>query len=349
MLRKSILLPSTAVTKQSKFILRYFPSALLVYSFHWTLIFMGFSFITTALDYLHGNRTIIFNSRDIIQVLAKKIGERSPSQYDNIEKSRTYIIEMLRKYGAEPVEEKYTVDSREYSNIIAEIPGKKKFRDEIIIIGAHYDSIEGSAGANDNATGIAGLIELYRILSKHTYRRTIRFVAFTLEEPPYFNSENMGSMVHASRCVKKKEKILLMISLDMLGFAGRFVKQDYPLEEMKEKYPSSGDFLSVTALPSFSQYAFMWKKIYNTHALKSNQLHEFVAPASVEGINLSDHMSFHKNGFPAILITDTGFYRNKSYHTEFDTEDTINYHFLAENIYAIGQTLKDILNKKTIP
>ena len=310
---------------------------------------MSLSFITNVLDYLHGNRTIIFNSRSIIQILAKKIGDRSASNYENLEKTRVFIIEMFQKYGALPAEEKYTVDGREFANIIVEIPGKRKFRDEIIIIGAHYDTIEGSAGANDNATGIAGLIELYRILSKHTYQRTIRFIAFTLEEPPYFNSDSMGSMVHAARCVKKKEKISLMISLDMLGFAGRFVKQIYPLEEMKDKYPVNGDFLSVTALPSFSQYAFMLKKIYNAHALKNNKIHEFVAPASIEGINLSDHMSFHKHGFPAVMITDTGFYRNKSYHTEYDTEDTINYRFLAENIYTLSQTIKDVLNKKSIP
>lgn len=310
---------------------------------------MSFFRITPFFDFLLGNRKVLLNSRETILYLSKKIGDRSPSQYDSLNSAKDYLISRFHAMGAEPLLESYTVDGREYTNIIIEIPGKKRSRNEIVIIGAHYDTVEGTPGANDNATGIAALIELYRLLSKHPMRRTVRLVAFTLEEPPFFNTDGMGSMVHACRCLNEKHNIVLMVSIDMIGFGGRFVKQEYPLGGMEGKYPSTGNFLSVAALPSHSQYAFLWKKHYNTHASKRNRIFEIVAPASVDGMNLSDHTSFHKSGFPSLLITDTGFYRNKTYHTEYDTEDTINYGFLAENITNIYHTVRDIVNRKTLP
>lgn len=308
---------------------------------------MSLRFIIKIIDSLHANRLLISRVKETIKILSIQIGDRSAVSYDQLERAKEYIITRFKEYGANPVSETFEVQGRSYTNIVVEIPGRKKFRDEIIIVGAHYDTVEGSTGANDNATGVAGLIELYRVLSQNSIKRTIRFVAFSLEEPPFFGSENMGSMVYASQCAKNDEKILLMISLDMLGFGGRFVKQEYPFADMKERYPSTGDFLSVSALPSYSSQAYLWKKIYNSYT--KNRIHEFIAPASVEGINLSDHLSFHKNGFPALLISDTGVYRNENYHTENDTEDSINYRFLSDNIITIGHTLRELVRRRTIP
>jgi Zn-dependent M28 family amino/carboxypeptidase len=304
-------------------------------------------FIIKIIDSLHVNRHLILRAKETVKTLSTEIGERSAASYDKLELAREYIIARFSGYGAVPESETFEVQGRTFTNIVVEIPGKKNFRDEIIVVGAHYDTVEGSAGANDNATGIAGLIEIYRVLSHHSMKRTIRFVAFTLEEPPFFGSENMGSMVYASQCAKRNDKIVLMISLDMLGYGGRFVKQEYPIEDMKERYPAKGNFLSVSALPSYSGQAFLWKKIYNSYA--KSDIHEFIAPASVDGVNLSDHFSFHKNGFPALLISDTGAFRNENYHTENDTENSINYRFLSENIISIGHTLKDIIQRKSIP
>ena len=305
--------------------------------------------ITPFIDFIHGNRTIILNSRETIIHLSREIGERSPAKYESLNAARDYIIERLHALGAQPFLESYSFERKEYSNIIVEIPGKKRNKNEVIIIGAHYDTVENTPGANDNGTGIAAILELYRLLSRHKTRRTIRLAAFTLEEPPFFNTDRMGSMVHACRCTEEKHNILLMASIDMIGFAGRFVKQEFPAGTEKGKYPASGDFLSVAALPSHSQYAFLWKKIYNTYATKRNRIFEIIAPASVDGMNLSDHTSFHKNGIPALFITDTGYYRNKTYHTDQDTEDTINYRFLAANILNIYHTVRDIANRKKLP
>ena len=157
----------------------------------------------------------------------------------------------------------------------------------------------------------------------------------------------MGSMVHASQCVEKKENISLMISLDMIGFAGIFLRQDYPLEDMKETYPATGNFLAVAALPSNARYAMLFRDIYNRHS--RDKIHDIIAPASIEGINLSDHMSFHRYGFPSIVLSDTGAYRNRHYHTENDTEPTINYPFLANNVRHIATAIRELANSKKIP
>ncbi|HEY1405369.1 MAG TPA: M28 family peptidase [Spirochaetota bacterium] len=310
---------------------------------------MRIPLLTFFLDFLHGNRLIIFNSREIVRTLSVRIGERTPRQYDNLQKSRQYIASKFIEYGTKPIEETYHHEGKEYANILVEIPGKRRGCDEVLIVGAHYDTVEGSCGANDNATGIAALLEIYRILSRHRYKRTIRFVAFTLEEPPHFNSESMGSIIHSTRCAKRKDRISMMISLDMLGFAGLFVKQEYPSEDMRNRYPATGDFLAVASLPSHAQYAFTFKKIFNKHGGGSARIHDFVAPASVQGINSSDHMSFHKFGIPSILVSDTGHYRNKNYHTENDTENTVNYWFLSANILQLSQTIRDLANRKKIP
>ena len=305
--------------------------------------------IAPFIDFLHGNKRIILNSRETILHLSETIGERSHSRYESLCTARDYLVNRFHELGAKPLFESYTVDGKEYSNIIVEIPGKKSTKNEIIIIGAHYDTVEDTPGANDNGSGIAALLEIYRMLSHHATRRTVRLVAFTLEEPPFFSTEQMGSRVHAARCTAEKHDIKLMVSIDMIGFAGRFVKQEFPRGTEKGKYPQTGDFLSVAALPSHSQYAYLWKKIYNTYATRRNRIFEIIAPASVDGMNLSDHTSFHMNGYPALFVTDTGFYRNKTYHTADDTEATINYRFLAANIKNIFHTVKDIANRKTLP
>ncbi len=296
-------------------------------------------------EHLNGVYDIIEKVKVIISVLSKDIGDRSLCErnYQNHISAKNYIFDCFRKIGADPNEEKFTVNNLETSNIVAEIRGRD-FPDNIIIIGAHYDTVEDSAGANDNATGIAALMEIYRLLHGHKIKRTVRFVAFSTEEPPYFATDDMGSSFHARKCLKKKENIDLMIAIDMIGYGGILVKQQFPLEGMKGKYPSMGTFLATVTVPSSTNYAYLWKNLYNTHS--SSKTYDIIAPASVNGINLSDHYSFTKLGIPAIMITDTGFYRNNHYHTENDTYDKVNFRFLGYNILSIYKTIKDLANLK---
>ncbi|MBN1531755.1 MAG: M28 family peptidase [Spirochaetes bacterium] len=294
---------------------------------------------------LRERRRILANTREIIRHLAVDIGERTLQNYETLDRARKFIREYFIRHGQTPREEAFIVDGKETANIIAEIPGFDQ-PESIIIVGAHYDTIEGSPGADDNASAIATMLELSRLLSRFTFKRTVRFVAFTLEEPPYFSTESMGSWVHAKGCRARGEQVDLMICLEMLGYGGRWCKQAYPLDIIKGDIPPRGDFLLVASLPSSSQHTFLWKKLYNAHATR--QIIELIGPASIPGISHSDHYSFWKHGIPGIMLTDTAFYRNKNYHTPDDTYDTINFRFLSQNIMDCFMALRDLLNKDTL-
>ncbi|HNR88981.1 MAG TPA: M28 family peptidase [Spirochaetota bacterium] len=285
------------------------------------------------------------NAERILHRLSVEIGERTLRRYDRLEETRAFITERLSATGHAYAEE-YTVEGKTVANIVAEIPGTER-PNEIIVIGAHYDTVEGTPGADDNGSAVTGLLEMFRLLSARAYRRTLRFVAFTLEEPPYFLTKDMGSMRYAKGCRERKELIRFMVCLEMIGYAGRSIEQQYPIREMKERFPRIGDFLTVVSLPSSSPYTYLWKRVYNQHAKKA--VHELIGPASIPGIDFSDHCSFCRNGFPAIMLTDTAFYRNKAYHTEHDTYDTINFDFLADVIRNSARTLAEIADMDELP
>ncbi len=294
------------------------------------------------------NRKIIQkNSRDIITALSVEIGDRSFANYANLTRARDFIREKFSLYGGETETHDYLVENRPVSNIITEIPGTGT-PERVIIIGAHYDTIEDTPGADDNATAVAGLLEIYRLMSVHRPLRTVRFVAFTLEEPPFFSSERMGSMQYAKRCAKRKEPVDFMICLEMLGFGGRLMKQNYPFEDMRRTYPQAGNFLAVVSLPSSSEFAYLWRNTWNRHSGRK-KIYDMIGPSSVPGISFSDHYSFNRHGFKSIMLTDTAFFRNLNYHTEKDTIDTLNFRFLSYNIWYAYLTLLDIANLEILP
>ncbi len=295
----------------------------------------------TVQDRLSGRDKIIKNCRHIVKALSRYIGERSLAQYDNLIRTQQFIHTAFMLHGSRPWEESFSVNGRQVANVIVEIPGSR-YPDNILVVGAHYDTIEGSAGANDNASGIAALLEIHRIMVRETPARTVRLAAFVLEEPPFYGTESMGSYINASRSHRRGDRIDLMISLDMLGFGGRFVRQTYPVERMKGHYPVYGNFLACTALPTDAHFAFLARKHFNRHSY--SRMREIIAPASVNGIVNSDHFSYHRHGYPAILFTDTGYFRNGHYHTEKDTHETVNYRFLGNNVYAIAKTVRDLGN-----
>ncbi|MDA3901700.1 MAG: M28 family peptidase [Spirochaetes bacterium] len=297
-------------------------------------------------DAVTGRDKIVVNCRHIVCALADYIGERSLAQFGNLVRAAEFIESAFALHGSKPVKENFTVSGHKVANIVAEIPGKKSSKG-VIIIGAHYDTVEGSPGANDNGSGVAALLELHRLLKKEEHARTIRFVAFAMEEPPFFGTEQMGSFVYANKCRKKKETIDLMICLDMLGVGGRFLKQNYPIDDMRIKYPQKGNFVAVATLPSQSRTAFFIKRLFNRHSFI--KMFEMIAPASVPGIDHSDHSSFIKNGYAAVMITDTGFYRNVHYHGEGDTSSTLNYRFLGYNVYSLYRMIRDLADGRKIP
>jgi hypothetical protein len=173
------------------------------------------------------------------------------------------------------------------SNVISEIRGTES-PDRIILIGAHYDTIEGTPGADDNASAVAGLLELHRLLSASPHRRTIRFVAFTLEEPPFFSTDSMGSMQHARRARERNDRIELMICLEMLGIAKRKVKQKFPYEDMSGIIRATATILRW--LPSLIR-GIRLSLAEPSQRVSNRRIYEMIGPSSIPGIGFSDHMS----------------------------------------------------------
>ena len=302
--------------------------------------------IRDLLQLIVRRKEIIENSREVIRHLSVDIGERTVTRYEGLQKARDFIISKFTEYGATPVLQEYKAEGHTVYNVIVEIPGTWK-PDRIIVVGGHYDTIEGTPGADDNATAIAGLLEMYRLLSTHPVKRTVRFVAFTLEEPPFFSSDLMGSMHYAKSCRDRGDQIDFMVCLEMLGYGGRRKKQSYPIADMQKNYPTSGDFLAVVSLPSSSEFAYLWRNVWN--GVTNKRIYEMIGPSSIPGISFSDHYSFNRHGFKSIMLTDTAFFRNNNYHTEKDTIDTLNFTFLGNNIWNSYLTLADIANMDVLP
>ncbi|RHX78775.1 M28 family peptidase [Leptospira yasudae] len=241
----------------------------------------------------------------------------------NLRNSMYYIESQFALNKIESKRQSYKVNGTEYHNILASVGPKNS---EKIIIGAHYDVAGEQQGADDNASGVAGLLEIARILKQNENKLKYNFelVAFTLEEPPYFRTENMGSYVHAKSLSDKKEKVKFMISLEMIGyFSDEKNSQKYPNFLMGLKYPSKGNFIAGIGN---SREEKLLEEMADTFK-KENKIpfEYFSTDISVPGIDFSDHLNYWKFGFSAIMITDTAFLRNKNYHKSSDTINTLQF------------------------
>jgi hypothetical protein len=222
----------------------------------------------------------------------------------------------------------YPIRGLEYHNVIANFGPDKQ---DIIIIGAHYDAFSTYPGADDNASGVSGLIELGKLLSKIELKHRVVLVAYTLEEPPYFATDKMGSFVHASSLLNNN--VRLMISLEMIGyFSDVDSSQSFPVPLLSFFYPKQGSFIAV-ADSLMSNNAMGLKASINRFT--DLPAYSINAPRWVPGMDFSDHRSYWHFGYPAIMVTDTAFYRNKKYHEQEDTYDRLNYKSMAKVIYGV--------------
>jgi Zn-dependent M28 family amino/carboxypeptidase len=264
--------------------------------------------------------------RKHVVYLAEEIGERNLSAPTNLEKAAQYIKGYWQKIGCAVQSQSYTVHTVECTNLSAEIPGKEN-RNEILILGAHYDSVGGSPGANDNGSAVAALLEISRLLYERPQKKTIRFVAFPNEEPPFFQTKWMGSRVYARICREQAEKVAGMISLETIGYySEKPGSQKYPLP-FRFFYPDTGNFVGVVGnlrskdlVREFAQF-FMEGIDFPVECAATF--------GGIPGISWSDHSSFWKYDYPAIMVTDTALYRYPFYHTREDTPDKVDYHSLS--------------------
>jgi Zn-dependent M28 family amino/carboxypeptidase len=277
---------------------------------------------------------IAARARRVVEVLARNYPSRNGLAARNLSRAAEFIEGELVSLGFNVESQSYPTYSTRVKNLIVEKAGRDLTK-SAIVLGAHYDTVIGSPGADDNASGVAGLLELARLLRDYHNAHPIHFAAFTLEEPPYFYTAKMGSRVYAKRLKAERRKVKLMLSLEMIGYAGDGLKQSYPFPLMRVlgRYPREGNFIGVVGnLRSRKLVKIVRQAMREGSAIGVESLS---APGFLPPLYLSDHSSFWKQGFPAAMITDTAFLRNPNYHDPADTDETINYEFLADVVRGL--------------
>lgn len=276
-----------------------------------------------------------------VRYLGGTIGERNLSRYQQLVAAAEYIRTALAGQGYEVRRHSYQVSGRTCENLDAELRGTDK-PEEIVLIGAHYDSVQGSPGANDNATGVAAMLALARAFAKRQTSRTVRFVAFTNEEPPFFQSRHMGSRIYARRSREQGEQIVLMLSLETIGYySDESGSQSYPLP-FRLFFPSTGNFIAFVGNMENASWVRQLLTAFRRHAQfpsEGGALWEWVP-----GVAWSDHWSFWKEGYPAVMVTDTAPNRYPHYHTSADTPDKVDCSRMARVVSGLRQVIADVAN-----
>jgi hypothetical protein len=280
--------------------------------------------------------------RTDVYILAGEIGERNTGRPEALREAQSYITGRFEQMGYCPVLEEYIADGIGVANIVVDLPGSSR-QDEIIVVGAHYDSAPGTQGANDNASSIAALLELASRFSERKLIRSLRFVAFVNEEPPFSWTELMGSRIHAAAARRRGEKITAMLCLECLGVYYTIPgSQQYP-PPLERIYPDTADFIAFCSnIPSYPLLRKCIKEFRATTAFPSEGI---VAPERLKGISWSDHWSFWCEGYRAIMITDTAFFRYKGYHTPLDTPVKLDYPRMARVVGGIENIILKLAAK----
>jgi Zn-dependent M28 family amino/carboxypeptidase len=277
--------------------------------------------------------------RQHVSKLAGQIGERNLVRYEALKDAARYIKTILAAEGLEVNEQPLIVANRTVENIEVEIGGRV-LPEQILIVGAHYDSVVGSPGANDNATGTAALLELVRVLKTRSLKRTIRFVAFVNEEPPYFQTESMGSRVYARRTRERKENVVGMISVETIGhYSEHSGSQRYPLG-FSLLYPRTANFIAFVG--NVSSRRLVRRSIQSFRRATAFPSEGAAVPGWVTGVGWSDHWSFWQEGYPAIMVTDTALFRYPHYHAPTDTPDRIDYDRTSRVVSGLVEVIADL-------
>jgi hypothetical protein len=256
-----------------------------------------------------------------VQRLAGEIGERNMWRYPQLTAAADFIENSFSGAGLHPRRDSYELHGQACYNIEAQIPGN---RPDVVLIGAHYDSVFGSPGANDNGSGVAALLALARRFAGKSPEHTLRFVAFVNEEPPHFLSDEMGSFVYASRCKARGDQISAMISLETIGyFSDAPHSQSYPAPGLGMFYPKVGNFIGFVANVHSRALLRRVVALFRKHAKIPSE--GAALPAFIPGVSWSDQWSFWRHGYPGIMITDTAPFRYPHYHSSTDTPDKLDY------------------------
>ena len=265
---------------------------------------------------------------------------RNYQQLESLNRVAHYIRQVFEDLGLAVREQTWTVDGQTYTNVIGVY---NESQAERLVVGAHYDVCGDQPGADDNASAVAGLLESARLVSKEKPKLdySIEFVAYCLEEPPFFGTKQMGSYIHASSLFEAKASVLGMICYEMIGyFSDEPDSQRYPSEDLAARYPSTANFIIVVGIEPHRAFTTRVHRLMSVKADIDVQLVHFPESHASAGLaGLSDQRNYWAFGYPALMINDTSFIRNPHYHEPTDTIDTLDFAKLAAVVSATFQAL----------
>jgi len=280
--------------------------------------------------------------RGHVGALAGEIGERNVWRYGALQAAAGYVERSLRDAGYAVTGQEYTAEGKTVRNLDAELTGTAPTAG-IVIVGAHYDTVSGSPGANDNGSGTAAVLEIARLLAGKPLARTVRFVLFVNEEPPFFKTALMGSLVYAQRSRQRGERIAGMLSLETIGYYSDAPKsQHYPFP-LNFFYPSTGNFIGfVGNTGSRTLVRRALEAFRRTTPFPSEGA---AVPGGITGVDWSDQWSFWHEGYPALMVTDTALYRYAHYHGPRDTPDRLDYDRMARVVAGLARVVVDLAER----
>lgn len=284
-------------------------------------------------------RALEHRLRAHVTMLAGDIGERSDATYAAVTRAGAYLETVFGELGYQVRSHPYTARGRAYRNLEVEIQGVVR-PDEIVVVGGHYDTAVGAPGADDNASGVAGVLELAREFAGSRPARTLRFLVFANEEPPSFPTADMGSRHYADSAAARGDQIVAMLSIESIGYYDDAPgSQRYPFP-LNLAYPNRGDFIGFVSNLKSRPLVRQAIAAFRAHAQFPTQ--GAAAPWWVPGVWWSDHWAFWRHGYLAIMITDTAPYRNVFYHTADDTPETLDYPRMARVVDGLTWVVREL-------
>jgi Zn-dependent M28 family amino/carboxypeptidase len=293
---------------------------------------------------------LVDNLHRHVDRLAGLIGPRHLGLPRTMAAAAKLIESELTQSGYAVERQIYTAQGQEVANLIAEISGSRT-PDEVVVLGAHYDTVATTPGADDNASAVAVLLEVARILRNCDPRRTLRFIAFACEEPPHFFTGEMGSQVYARRCRTRNENIKGMLCLEMVGFYSSLPNSqkvpDAIPKFLHRIFPSRGDFLA--AVGNLRSLKLGWRFRRGFKKAIRFPLFSICLPEAIHDIRLSDNSSFWDQGYPALMLTDTSYLRNPHYHEASDTPETLDYSSMAKVAMGVAGGTAAVARARKFP
>jgi Zn-dependent M28 family amino/carboxypeptidase len=272
-----------------------------------------------------------------VRTLSEDFHPRDYMHPENLDRAAAYIRAQFAKTKAQVREQEYEVNGRRYRNIIARFGGDEN----LIVVGAHYDGCNDTPGADDNASGVAGLLELATLLDRHPTGQNVELVAYTLEEPPFFRTQEMGSARHARELTERKVSPKAVVILEMIGyFSDAPWSQDYPVPLLRAFYPSRGNFIAVAGRTD--QWKFMRNVKRGMIGATALPVYTISAPAALPGLDFSDHLNYWAHDWNAVMVTDTAFYRNHAYHGPDDITSRLDYSRMSDVVVAVYEGIRGL-------